>query len=130
MAFVDQELNAGLSGKTVTGLALSQTAAMTLEVATGTVSLHQDGSSHTLSAAQSHVFTADSTNPTQVFIALISDDGVNVDVWIDAYVDAGLTQHADVPTGFRVVADIAWFTIAANETDIVVNGTVNRRTWV
>jgi len=129
MAFFDQNLNAGIAGKTVSGLSLTQTAAMTLEVASGSVNLHNDGTSHVLSASQSHVFAADSTNSTEVVMNLISDDGSNVDVWIDAYVDDGLTERADVPAGFRVVSDIAWFTIAANETDLL-SGSVNRRVWI
>ncbi len=92
------------------------------------MTIHQTGVTHTLASAESHTFTADTTNPTRVFMAIISDD-VTVDLWIDAYVDDGFMDRADVPAGFSIVADVAWFAIAANETDLL-NGTVNRRTWV
>ena len=128
MAFADKQLIAGVVGKTVSGLALTKTAAMTLEVATGTVTTHNDGVAHTLAAAVSHVFTADGADVTRVFMALI-DNGVSVDVWIDAYVDDGLNRRADIPAGFTVIAGIAWFSIAASETDLD-NSTINRRTWV
>ena len=128
MAFVDAPLIAGLLGKSVSGLALTQTAVMTLEVAAGEVETFQDGVTHTLGSAVSEVFTADSTFPTNVRMALI-DNGANVDVWIDTYVDDGFNVGAPVPTGYVVVADIAWFQIAANEVDLL-NGTVSRRTWI
>lgn len=128
MSFVDFPLNAGEAGLTVSGLALSQTAAMTLQVASGSATTHQDGVTHTLAAAESQTFAADATNPTEVFMALI-DNGVNVDLWVDAYVDDGLTQQADVPAGYELILAFAWFSIPANETDLA-NVTINRRTWV
>jgi hypothetical protein len=128
MPFVDSELNAGLAGKTVSGLALSQGAAMQLDVASGSVTIHETGVTHSFSPGQNHVFTADATNPTRVFMAIISD-GVNVDLWVDAYVDDGFKTRADIPAGFSIVADVAWFTIAANETDLL-NGDIGRRVWI
>jgi hypothetical protein len=127
MAFVDHPLHFGLAGKQVSGLGLTQTAAMTLEVASGSVVEQRTGTTHSLASAQSHVFAADGSNVTKVVVYLITDDGSNVDVWIDSFVDDGTKVHADVPSGFRVVHDIAWFDIAANETDLL-NGTINRRT--
>ncbi len=96
-------------------------------MATGSVTEHDTGTTHTLSAAQSHAFTADATYSTRVRMAIITDDGANVDLWVDAFVDSGLTTHADAPAGFRVVKEVAWFDIAANETDLT-NATINRRT--
>lgn len=128
MPFVDSELNAGLAGKTVSGLALSQGAAMQLDVASGYVAIHKTGVTHSLATGQSHVFVADPTSPTRVFMAIISD-GVTVDLWVDAYVEDGFKKRAAVPAGFVIVAEVAWFVIAANETDIL-NGGVNRRVWL
>lgn len=128
MAFQDAPMTACLVGKTVSGLGLSQIAAMTLEVATGSVVTHSDGVTHTLTPAVSQIFTADATYPTVVSIGLI-DNGVSVDVWIDDYVDDGFNVQASIPSGYEYIADIAWFQIAANETDLS-NGTINRRTWV
>ncbi len=128
MAFNDLPMDQGLVGVNVTGLSLSKTAAMTLSVASGNVVTTEDGVTHTLPAAESNVFAADSTNPTKCFIGLI-DDGVNVDIWFDAYVDDGLTARAAVPAGYKRIITIGWFTIAASETDLD-NTTINRRTWV
>jgi hypothetical protein len=128
MAFVDQELNMGLVGKSASGLAVSQTAAMTLEVATGAITTFQDGVTHTLGAAESQLFVADATLPKQVFVGLI-DDGVDVDVWIDEYLDDGFNARGPVPTGFALIQALAWFAIAANETDLI-NGDLYRRTFV
>ncbi len=127
MAFQDVPLIAGLVGKSVSGLGVSQTAPMTLEVATGSVVTLEDGVTHTLSTAESQVFTADATDPKIVRMGLI-DNGVNVDVWIDEYIDDGFNNGAPIPAGYEYIADIAWFQIAANETDLL-NGTVSRRTW-
>lgn len=127
MAFVNYPLDFGAAGRSVSGLDLTKTAALTLEVAAGSVTEHGTGTTHTLASAESHVFAADSTNPTQVLMAIISDDGSNVDLWVDAFVDDGTKSHADPPAGFRVVHDVAWFTLAAGETDLD-NATINRRT--
>lgn len=129
MAWNDLPLNAGAVGKTVSGLGLTQTAAMTLEVAAGSVVTHADGVTHTFTPLQNHTFSADATNPTQVFMGIISNGIGTVDLWVDVYVDDGFTKRADIPAGFSLVAEVAWFTIAANETDLI-NGTLNRRTWV
>ncbi len=128
MPFVDSELIAGLVGKTVSGLALSQGAPMQLDVAAGSVIEHQTGVTHTLAAVESHTFVADGVKDTRCFVGLITDDGANVDVWVDSYVDDGKTGRAPLPAGFRLVADLAWFTIPANETDLA-NVTINRRVW-
>jgi hypothetical protein len=128
MAFNDVPMKAGQSGKTVSGLGLSKTGAMTLELAAGNVNLHRSGGVVTLGAAQSHAFTADPTNPTQVFMALITD-GVDVDLWVDAFVDDGRTVQAKPPAGYVVAMEVAWFTIQAAETNLD-NATINRRTWV
>lgn len=128
MSFVDQELNMGLVGKSATGLGVSQTAPMTLEVEAGEVTTFQDGVTHALSPAESQVFTADATFPKQVFMALI-DDGATVDLWVDEYLDDGLNTRGAIPAGFTLIQALAWFSIAANETDLI-NGTINRRTFV
>ena len=128
MAFVDKKLLSGQVGKTVSGLGLSKTAAMTLEVATGSITLHLTGVVSTLSSVQSNVFTSDSTYKKVVFIALI-DNGSTVDVWFDEYVDDGLNKRGDVPSGYKIISDIAWFTIAVNETDLN-NTSIYRREWL
>lgn len=127
MSFADKQLIAAKLSKSVTGLDLTQTAAMTLEVAIGSVTTYDDGVTHTLAVAEAHVFTADSTYLTRVLMALI-DNGATVDVWIDTYVDDGLNERGGIPAGYNIIADIAWFEIAANETDLV-NATINRRVW-
>jgi len=128
MAFSDHELFAGLAGKTVSGLTLSKTAAMTLELATGSVILHRTGVTHTLAAAQSHVFTSDPTKPTRVFMGLV-DNGTTKDLWVDSYVDDGSKIQANPPTGYSLILPVAWFTIAAGETDLA-NAAINRRVWI
>ena len=128
MAFNDLPLDQGLVGVNVSNLGLTKTAAMTLQVASGNVVTTEDGVTHTLTAAQSNVYSSDPTNPVQCFIGLI-DDGVNVDIWFDAYVDDGLTERADKPAGYTRIITIGWMTIAPGETDLD-NTTINRRTWV
>jgi hypothetical protein len=128
MAFVDLPLKSGPSGLSVSGLGLSKTGPLTLELGTGSVSKHRDGLAHVLAAAQSHTFTPDPTNATRVFMALVNNGG-SVDLWVDAYVDDGETVRGDPPSGYEVVLELTWFTIAAGETDLA-NATINRRTWV
>lgn len=129
MAFVDHPIDDGLIGKTVSGLAVSQPAAMQLQVATGSVLVHQTGTTYTLATAQSHTFTSDSTYKKQCFVALV-DNGTTTDIWVDEYLDDGTRTRADPPTGYSVIQDLAWFEIAVSETNIVTGGTVNRRTFV
>lgn len=129
MAFNDFPLDSHPLNKEITGLGVTQTAAMTLQVAAGSVTEFSTGAAHALGAAETHVFTADATYPTQVSIGLITDDGANVDVWVDSYVDDGFATHGAVPAGFRLLAGLAWFSIAANETDLI-NGDLNRRVWI
>lgn len=128
MAFMDLDLIAGLVGKSVSGLGMSKTAAMTLEVATGSVTTFQDAVTYTLASAQNHVFSADATNPTQVFMGLI-DNGSITDLWVDTYVDDGLNQQGALPAGYKLILAFAWFSIPANETNLD-NTTICRRTWV
>jgi hypothetical protein len=125
--FADLPITAGLAGLTVNNLVLSQTAPMTLELGAGTVNRHRSGSSYTLDSAQSHVFSSDPSLPTRVFMGLI-DNGATTDLWVDEFVDDGRTVQAKLPTGYELVIDIAWFTIAAGETDLG-NGTIHRRVW-
>jgi hypothetical protein len=101
---------------------------MTLELAAGSVNRHGTGTTFTLGAAQSHVFTSDPSLPTKVFMGLI-DNGATTDLWVDAYVDDGLTVKGDPPSGYELVLEVAWFTIAAAETDLA-NPSIKRRTWV
>jgi hypothetical protein len=128
MAFVDHQINAGLCGKTVSGLGLTKTAAMTLEVASGSVTDHQTGTTYTLASAQNHVFTSDSTDPKNAFMAVI-DNGSTTDLWVDEYVDDGTLMRDDPPSGYSVVLEIGWFSFAANETDLD-NASINRRVYV
>lgn len=127
MSFADYPIVASLAGLSVSGLTLSKTAALTLEVATGTVTHTVTGLSSTLSAAQNHVFTADATYDKQVYMAII-DNGTTVDLWVDSYVDDGSKVRADPPTGYRDVLTLAWFTLSANETDLD-NAIINRRVY-
>lgn len=128
MAFTDLPLSEGLVGKIVSGLALSQTAAMTLQVAAGSIALQQNGVTYTLGSAQSQVFVADATYPKQCLMAII-DNGVTTDLWVDDYVDDGLNVRGSIPAGYIFIQALAWFSIAANETDLA-NATINRRTFV
>ena len=127
MSFSDKPLLQGLVGKTVSGLALSQTALMTLEVASGSVALQQDGVTYTLASAQSHVFTSDATFQTQCFIGLI-DNGATTDIWVDEYVDDGFNTRGAIPAGYELISAVGWFAIPVNETDLA-NATINRRVW-
>ncbi len=127
MAFTDRNLNAGQAGVTVSGLGLTKTAALTLEVASGSATHHDTGTTYTLGSAQNKVFTADSTDVKQVFLAII-DNGSTTDLWVDSYVEDGLTGRADPPSGYTRVLTIGWFEIAANETDLD-NSTIYRRVY-
>jgi hypothetical protein len=128
MAFQDVPMKAGQAGRSISGLGLTKTAAMTLEVAAGSTSLHRSGVTYTLGSSQSHAFSADSTNPTQVFMGLI-DNGSVTDIWVDAYVDDGKTVQGEPPAGYELVLETAWFTIAPAETDLA-NAAISRRVWV
>ncbi len=128
MTFSDKPIRPHVQGKNVTGLAASQTAAMTLQIASGSITVYQDGLTHTFSPAASHVFVADSTYVTRCFLGIVTDD-VTVELWVDAYLDDGLTTKGDPPAGFRLLQAVAWFDIAISETDLV-NSTINRRTFV
>ena len=128
MAFTDIELNSGLAGFSISGLTLSKTALLTLEVASGSVTVHQTGSTYTLATAQDHSFTADATNSKKVFMGLI-DNGTTTDLWVDSYIDDGNTQRAAPPSGYNLIREIAWFDLAANETDLD-NSTIYRRAYI
>ena len=128
MAFQDIPLKAGKSGLTVSGLSLVKTAAMTLEVAAGSVKLHKSGVTYTLGSAQSHAFASDPSLPTKIFMGLV-DNGGTTDLWVDAYVDDGAKAEADPPSGYTLIVALAWFTIPAAEIDLA-NATIRRRTWV
>ena len=127
--FADYPIRMGLAGLVVTGLTLSKTAAMTLELAAGDVTPQETGFASTLGAAQNHVFAADATYPKQVSVGLI-DNGTTVDLWVDEYVDKGdgATIHGNPPAGYRAVLSIAWFTLEAGETDLA-NAVINRRVY-
>lgn len=127
MGFNDIPIKAAELGKGVQGLVVSQAGAMTLEVATGIVNLHGSGGLVELESAQSHAFISDPMNETRVFMGLVTD-GVDVDLWVDAYVDDGATVRADPPEGYVLITELAWFTIPAAETDLA-NSTINRRVW-
>lgn len=127
MAFTDRNLDAGRAGLTVSGLGLTKTAALTLEVASGSVTHHSTGTMYTLTSAQNKVFTADSTDIKQVFMAII-DNGTTTDLWVDSYVDDGLTGRADPPSGYIRVLTIGWLEIAVDET-VIDNGTIFRRVY-
>ena len=128
MTFADKDMIVGQIGKTISGLTLSKTAAMTLEVASGSVTIHQDGYVYTLDTAESHAFTADTKDSTHVIMGIITNDA-GTDLWIDKYVDDGKTMRGVPPTGYELILDIAWFTIDANETDLD-NVTIYRRNWI
>ncbi len=125
MAFSDKNLNGGPIGRSVTGLIITKTAAMTLEVASGSVTHQQTGTTYTLAGAENHVFTSDPGSVKRVFMAII-DNGVSTDLWVDEYIVDGINTRGDVPAGYAVVHALAWFDIAAAETDLV-NSTINRR---
>ncbi|KPK66711.1 MAG: hypothetical protein AMS21_00735 [Gemmatimonas sp. SG8_38_2] len=126
--FIDAPLIAGQIGLAVTGLSVSQKAAMSLDVAAGSVMKHNTGETFTLPAPESKVFVADAVYPTQVFIGLIDNAGTT-QVWVDVYVDDGSKQRAPVPDDNVLVCDLAWFTIAPGETDLL-NGDVVRRVYL
>ena len=128
MSFVDHTLDAGLDGVSVLGLGVTKTAALTLDVGAGHIVTHADGVTHELATPQSHTFTAHGTVPTLCMLALVTD-GTVVDVWVDAFADTGAMAASAPPAGFSVIRCLAWFTLAAGETDLV-NTTINRRVYV
>lgn len=128
MPFADYPLDAHPLNKNVTGLGVTQSAPMTLEVAAGNVQEYDTGETYPLAAPEPLVFTADPVLPTQVFMAFIASD-TDCYVWADTYLDDGLNGRSPFPAGYRMVIDLAWFTIAPNETDLL-NGTVSRRIWL
>ncbi len=125
MAFVDKDLLGGLILRSMSGLVITQPAAMQLQVASGSVINLQTGVTYTLGAAQSHTFSSDPTDPSVCFVALI-DNGASTDIWFDEYIDTGANTRAAVPTGYTLIQALAWFSIAAGEIDLV-NATINRR---
>ena len=125
--FNDIPLKAGLAGLKIDGLGLTKTGVMTLALAAGSVDRHNDGGVFSLGASQSHTFVADSALPTEVFMGLISN-GVDTDLWVDVYVDDGLTVRGDPPQGHELVLEAAWFTIPAAEVNLD-NVSMNRRVW-
>ena len=125
--FADYPIIAGLAGLTVNGLTVSQTAVMTLELATGDATPQATGITSVLAAPASHAFASDPTKKTQCYMALV-DNGTTVDLWVDEYVDDGKTTLADPPAGYRNVLALAWFEIAAGETDLA-NSVINRRVY-
>ena len=127
--FADYPIIASLAGLSVSGLGLSKTAAMTLQVATGSVTPQTTGIASTLGSAQSKVFVADSTYPKQISMGLI-DNGTTVDLWVDEYVDPGdgSMVQGDPPTGYRAVLALAWFTLPAGTTDLT-DVVINRRVY-
>jgi hypothetical protein len=128
MSFVDVPLYAGALGKAVAGLVLSKTGAMVLEVATGSVVDHNSGDTYTLSSAQDHVFTSDSTHAKRVQILLV-ENGTTTDIWVDEFLLDDLTRPADIPSGYSMILDLGWFDFEAAETDLD-NATIYRREWL
>jgi hypothetical protein len=126
MPFIDVPIETGRLGKTVSGLAVSQLAAMELRVDQGEVVLHETGETCSLDQPVTHLFASHATLWTRVFVGLISN-GSNTDVWVDAYLDDGQKTQADVPVGYRLVHDLVWFGVAPLATDIL-SGDVFRRT--
>lgn len=128
MAFQDVPIRPEPMGKIITGLAVSKTAAMALQVAPGVVDAYWEVVLYTLESAQSHVFTSHATYAKRAQISLIGND-ITTDIWVDAYLLDGLKEAADPPAGYRIIQDLVWFEIAAGETDLD-NSTIYRRTWV
>jgi hypothetical protein len=128
MAFQDAPIHPGLLGFIMSGLGVSKTAAMTLEVATGSAEDYRIGETYTLSSSQNHVFTSDATYAKYAQISLV-DNGSITDIWVDEYKLDGDEGPADPPSGYKVIQSLAWFEIAAGETNLD-NSTIFRRTWV
>ncbi len=128
MGFLDQPIHAAPTGKSVDGLDLTKTAAMTLEVASGSVTRNVSGAVSTLDDAESHVFVADGALPKRVFMGVITNE-TDTDLWVDEYVDDGSKVRADPPDGWSLIADVASFVIPAGVTDLD-NTTINRRVWI
>lgn len=124
MSFNDVLASGGTIGKTVTGLGVTATASLTLQVADGTVLEQQTGITFTFTN-QSHTFVSDPTYPTQVFMGVI-DNGTSTDLWVDAFVQNGKLNQSDVPSGYRLIQELVWFTMAVGETDLN-NTTIYRR---
>lgn len=125
--FADYPIVAALNGLTVNGFALTQPAALTLQVAPGDVTPVRTSITSTLATTQSHVCVPDATRNKQVFLGII-DNGTTVDLWVDSYVDDGETRRGNPPAGYRLVLDLAWFTLPPNETDLA-NVVINRRVY-
>ncbi len=125
MAFQDVQLIGGQVGRTMINLAITKTAALTLQVAVGSVTLHATGVTYTLEGTQSHTFTPDATRKKMIFMGLINN-GVSTDLWVDEHVVDGKLGRARVPNGYTLIQDLAWFELAAAEVDIL-NATVYRR---
>ena len=128
MAFQDMPFDAKLVGFIMSGLAVSKTAAMTLQVAPGSAEDYRTATTYTLSSAQSHVFTSDVTYKKRAQISLV-DNGSITDIWVDEYLLDGLEEPAYPPAGYSVIQALAWFEIPIGETDLD-NATIYRRTWV
>lgn len=127
MGFSDHNYNGIHQGVTnFTGLGISKTGAMTLEVAAGSVD--KDGTTHVLSAAQNHIFSSNPAQITRCWIALIEDGAGGVDIWVDEFVSKSGKTRGNVPGGWNFVCELAWFDIAAGETDLD-NATIVRRLW-
>jgi hypothetical protein len=127
MAFQDAPIHPEPMRKINSGLGVSKTGAMTLQVETGSVKDYQIGVTYMLASAQSHTFTSDATYAKRCFLGLINN-GVTTDIWADEYLLDGLEQPADPPTGYTLIQALAWFDMDAGETDLD-NATIYRRTW-
>jgi hypothetical protein len=128
MAFNDVPIAQGLLGKTITGLDVTKTSTMTLEVASGNVLIHKTGVTHTFPDTESHTFVADTNHKRDVHMSVVSN-GSNVLLWIDDFIDNGNNIGARMPDGYEVVCDLAWFVMNKSETDLD-NVTVNRRLYI
>ena len=128
MAFNDLSILDNLLGKKVTGLDVTKTGPMRLEVAAGSVLFYNTGQTFTMASGDSHTFASDSGNITRAFMAVVGS-GSTASLWVDEYVDDGTNEQAAVPSGYKVIAELAWFNTPVDETNLN-NTTINRRIYL
>lgn len=128
MAFKDFTINTNLLGKKITGLDVTKTGPMRLEVAVGSVLFYNTGQTFTMASGDSHIFSADSSNIKTVFMGVVGS-GSAANVWIDRFVDDETNERALAPSGYKLIAELAWFDIAVDETNLN-NSTINRRVYL
>jgi hypothetical protein len=129
MSFFDLPLYAAPLGKSVSGLVVSKTGIMTLEVATGSITLQVNGAVHTFDTIESHTFTSDASFKKSVFMGIITNGGTSAALWVDEYLDDGKTIRSSPPVGYFAILDLCWFYIPAGETDLD-NTIIYRREWL